>query len=354
MDKFYTPSQLSENIKETPEGYLLCIGVPIARTGEMVYGKDETPLEADSEGKVLIYRDEKEVFHMDTIASFEGKPITIQHPEDFVSPDNWSYLSKGIIQNVRKSDQQDDDGNQILIADLLITDATAIQLIKNGLREVSCGYEAEYEQLEKGKGKQTRILGNHLALVEQGRAGETYAIQDHKRKNTMKDLAESMKKFFGKAVDEAMEKDKPKDEAPKKEDGKMMDQAAYDELVKMCKDLGEKVSSLMSSKEEKSKDDDEKDKEDDKSEDADEEGTKMEERIKALEAAVSKLLENKAQENSEDESSEEEKKKDKIGDSVTGLEGTKSPSIGHLPGSESKLMTAEKMNELNAAHWARK
>src|SRR5438477_8399875 len=130
MAKFYTPTQLSENIKETPEGCLLCLNVPIARTGEMIYGEGETPLETDGEGKVLIYRDADEVFHVDTIASFEGKAVTIKHPEEFVSPQNWSYLAKGIMTNVRKAPEGDSDGQESLLADLLITDALAISLIK--------------------------------------------------------------------------------------------------------------------------------------------------------------------------------------------------------------------------------
>ena len=48
------------------------------------------------------------------------------------------------------------------------------------MREVSCGYDADYEQTSPGKGKQSNIIGNHLALVDQGRAGHAYAIQDHK------------------------------------------------------------------------------------------------------------------------------------------------------------------------------
>lgn len=376
MTKYYTPNKLSENIRETPEGYLLCIGVPIARTGEMEYGDGETPLETDSEGKVLIYRDEKEVFNVNTIASFEGKPVTIKHPQDFVDPKNWSYLAKGVIQNVRKAQEKDQDGEQSLIADLLITDALAISLIKAGLREVSCGYEAEYEEISQGKGRQTNIIGNHLALVEQGRAGEAYAIQDHKGKSNMSKLAENLKKFFGKAVDEAMaeekKEDKAKDEEEKKEDKakdddmekKSKDAASYDELVKMVKDLGEKLSAMGGEKskdadEEKKPMDEDKEEKKEDSKDADE-SPKMEERLKALEAAVAKLLEmqNKKSEDDMEESEDEEEKEDKkkTGDSkITGLEQTKNPkTFDSEDSTRSAPMTAEKMNEINAALWARK
>lgn len=170
---------------ETPEGFLVCVGVKIARTGTMEYHEKELDgagIEGDQNGMIQIYRDEKEVFRPATIKSFEGKAFVITHPEDLVGPENWSKLAKGVMQNVRrgKADESED-----LIADLLITDARAIELVKNGMREVSCGYEADYEQTSPGKGVQTNIIGNHLALVDQGRAGEAYAINDHKGVKTM-------------------------------------------------------------------------------------------------------------------------------------------------------------------------
>lgn len=231
---------------ETPEGYLLCIGVSIARTGEMIYAEGETPLEAH-EGKVVVDRDAKEVFRPETIASFEGKAVTISHPADFVSPENWAQLTKGILQNVRQG--KEGDAND-LVADLLITDSVAINLVKNGLREVSCGYEAEYTQTGIGRGTQSNIIGNHLALVQEGRAGSSYSINDHKGKGLKMSIKEKIKAIFAKAQDEAM---KVSDEFPpveEKKEEKSKDAGSYDELVKICKDLGEKVSALAGKKDE--------------------------------------------------------------------------------------------------------
>lgn len=321
--KFFAPTKLSENIRETPEGFLLCLGVPITRTGELTYGEGETPIEPDSDGQVLIYRDADDVFHMDTIASFEGKPITINHPEDFVDPDNWSYLAKGNLQNVRRGEGDEKD---MLLADLLITDALAIQLVKNGLREVSCGYEAEYIEMTQGKGRQTKIIGNHLALVEKGRAGPTCAINDHIGKGTtMSKLAEKMKTLFSKAVDEAVKDEDMEKKDDKKDDKKSdsKDSNAYDELVQICKDLSAKIEAMGSKKEEKDeaseskkeddknqKDESSENKKEDEKESKDEEessGEKsLEERLKALELAVSKLLDMEGSEENMDEDKEDE------------------------------------------------
>lgn len=277
----------------------MCVGVSIARTGEQIYGEDETPLETDDDGIVKIYREEAEVFRPETIASFEGKPITITHPKEFVNPNNWATLAKGSMQNVRRGEgEQKND----LVADLLITDAMAIALVKNGLREVSCGYEAEYEQDGEGKGSQTNIVGNHLALVRNGRAGSKYAINDHKGEDSMTKLEKLLAKLgitkdsvMAKTIDEAMKEDEKKDDKKEKSE----DAVSYDELVQCVKDLGEKVAAFSK---EKSKDEEKpaakkEAKKDDKAEDEESEGEKsLEERLKILEASVQKLLEREAKE----------------------------------------------------------
>lgn len=381
MAKFYTPTKLSENIRETPEGFLLCLGVPIARTGWQTYADGETPLEVGEDGTIEIYRDPEDVFSPVTMASFEGKSVTIKHPEDFVDPKNWKDLSKGILCNVRRGAELDDDGEESLLSDVLVTDEFAINLVKKGLREVSCGYEAEYEQTGKGKGKQTKIVGNHLALVEEGRAGTTYAINDHKGKVNMFEKLMEQIKAIGKTADAvaASEKaktskvkktkddfdkkdDKAKDADGDKKEEKATDAEMYDELVKAVKDLGEKVAGMSKSKDEDKSDEkseDEDDKEE-KSEDGDDEDSGMEERIKALEAAVSKLLESKDEDSESDLSGDEDmpKKDDKAKDAAsprkTGLEKTKDAKAFDQFDSKVEVMTPEKMNELNAALWARK
>ena len=172
--RWFAPERLSARQSMTPEGFLLCEAVPIARIGTLLYDESELvnedgPLiEGGAGGLVTIERNADEVFRVETIASFEGKPVTLAHPEDFVNPGNWRELSMGITQNVRRGDGVEND---LMLADLLITDVQAIEDVRNGLRQVSCGYDAEYEQLAVGRGRQTNIVGNHVALVERGRCG---------------------------------------------------------------------------------------------------------------------------------------------------------------------------------------
>jgi hypothetical protein len=231
--QYYTTNQISENISETPEGFLLCRDVAIARTGIQEYANGETPL-SSSDGVVMMLREEEEVFHPDAIASFEGKPLTISHPDSFVTPDNWKDLTVGIVQNVHRGTGVLSDK---LISDLLVTDARAIALVKGGLREVSGGYEADYEEAGSGKGKQLNIRGNHVALVSKGRAGSTCAIHDnHKEVSMYKKITDKIKATLSKTIDEAMAA--VEGEEVQKDADPMM------EIRDMCKSLDDRLAKL--------------------------------------------------------------------------------------------------------------
>jgi uncharacterized protein len=173
---FYAPGELGKTRKKTPEGFLLCEGVAIARTGEQLYSDKELPLDANKDGVIIVDRPADEVFSERTIASFNGKPVTVEHPNEFVSPNTWKQLAVGTVQNTRRGTGVDDE---FLIADLLITDQAAIDYVNRELPELSCGYDSEYDQTEAGRASQRNIIGNHVALVDRGRAGPRVAIRDH-------------------------------------------------------------------------------------------------------------------------------------------------------------------------------
>lgn len=182
---------------ETPEGYLVCRAVPIARLGEMSYTAAET-----GDGQPLIAVNTPAVlFGADTVASFEGKPVTVYHPQPNadptmpdVTPQNWRAVAVGIAQSVRPGTGEDADK---LVADLMITDQVAIELVKNGLREISCGYEAFHgEKDAEGRAIRNQIIGNHIALVDRGRAGSDVAIRDSKPEG--KTMAGEIKKWLDK------------------------------------------------------------------------------------------------------------------------------------------------------------
>ncbi|MCW7550558.1 DUF2213 domain-containing protein [Photorhabdus sp. APURE] len=179
--KYFFITKLGETRYLQADGSLLCKDVPIARTGTQTYLPEEIDLKPDASGLVTVYRTEDEVFSPETIASFEGVAVTLDHPEDeegnivFVNPSNFSELAHGHIQNVRRGTG---DKSDLLVADLLIKRQEAIDAVNAGMTDVSCGYDAQYKQFSPGKGKQYQITGNHLAIVEKGRAGGRCAIGD--------------------------------------------------------------------------------------------------------------------------------------------------------------------------------
>lgn len=180
--RYYTVSKLGPKRSLTPEGYLLCLDVPVARTGEMLYGEGEIAdatgemVKGDQDGIIRVTRGPEDLFRPETIASFEGKSVTLGHPDEFVTPDNVKQHEIGAMLNVRRGEGVDDD---VMLADLLIKDKKAIDAIQqDGIEEVSNGYEADYEQQQPGRAAQRNIVGNHVALVERGRCGPRCAIGD--------------------------------------------------------------------------------------------------------------------------------------------------------------------------------
>jgi len=70
----------------TADGYMVAT-VRCARTGCQDYMASELGL--DRPGVVTVYRPESAVFAKDSLASFAGKPITLNHPPVMATADNW-------------------------------------------------------------------------------------------------------------------------------------------------------------------------------------------------------------------------------------------------------------------------
>ena len=207
--EFFTIEKLGPKQSMTPEGFLLCEEVPIARTGMMIYGPDETPIDAGPDGLVKIFREEDEVFCPETVASAQGKPVTDDHPDEDVTPVTWKEKTVGIAMNVRRGVGAMDD---LLLADLLITTEEGIELIQDGKREISCGYDADYEETAPGVGCQKNILINHIALVDQGRCGPRCAVSDHSPKEIAMPKYSRIADAVSKGVKDALRKGKARDE----------------------------------------------------------------------------------------------------------------------------------------------
>lgn len=223
--KFFSKGELGSRRTITPEGFVVCHDVPIARIGQQIYAAFEVPVEANMVGEVFIDRPAEEVFREETVASFNGKPVTIEHPSEFVSPDNWKALAQGVAMNARAGQGIDGD---VILADLLLTGRDAIKLVaEDGIREVSAGYEADYEQIEPGRGVQRNIIANHVALVAMGRCGSRCAIgdQDMAKKTSWLDRVRSAFKSKDEAAMEEALKDAPTKDSDDEDEGEDEDKA---------------------------------------------------------------------------------------------------------------------------------
>lgn len=207
----HTTRDLSDNMSETREGFLLCRNVPVARIGiqdylneELVTGADDD-MEPGTNGIIRVERNEDEVFRPETLASFEGKDVVIDHPDDEVGPVNYKEHTVGVALHPRRGEGEYAD---CMVCDLLIKDKEAIQLIRDKkMREVSCGYDAEYESLGPGKARQYDITGNHIALVPRGRCGRRCSIGDEemtKKTSVLDRLMTAFSTKDKKGFDEAM------------------------------------------------------------------------------------------------------------------------------------------------------
>ncbi|CAN0620525.1 putative bacteriophage protein [Burkholderia multivorans] len=214
--RFFTIQKLGPKRSLTPEGFLLCEDVPVARTGEMLYAAGEVPIEPGPDGLIRISRTPEEVFRDATLASCQGKDVTLDHPDDFVQPSNYAGLTQGVMLNPRRSTSESD----LLVADLLIKHPDTIAAVQDEeIEEVSLGYEADYEQVSPGRGVQRNIVVNHVAIVPRGRCGPRCAIGDKEPEMKTKDskpkrstwldrLMKSLKIGDEDGVEEALEEGK--------------------------------------------------------------------------------------------------------------------------------------------------
>lgn len=248
MKAFYG-AKISPHMTESPEGFLICHAVPICRTGTQKYLPSE--IGEQGQGLVDVYRNEDEVFKAAAMASFEGKPITDDHPPTEVDSNNYGAYVRGTVQNVRRGQGENEDK---VICDLVIYDSALIDKIKHGKRDVSCGYDCKYIANGDGTYTQADIIGNHVAIVDNGRAGKEVSIQDAqpimkgRDKRMAKNIFTRMFEAFVKDAEpaEVLEAAKAVDEACGAE--KTEDKRTYDEdmeiVMKAIHELNEKLEAM--------------------------------------------------------------------------------------------------------------
>jgi hypothetical protein len=147
----------------TSQGFLRAPAF-FTRTGVFTYRRQDGSI-------VRELRHPDDVFHPDSIASLQMAPLTDDHPEEMVTPENVKELSVGWIGEGVKQD------GERLAGSAVVADARSIKRVQTGKVELSCGYDAQMVKEsgvyngERYDERQTNIRYNHVAIVSRGRAG---------------------------------------------------------------------------------------------------------------------------------------------------------------------------------------
>lgn len=148
----------------TDEGFLHVQGFA-TRTGVFKYKRHDGSVVSE-------YRPPSEVFHQESLASLARKPVTNDHPPQFVTAKNWQKFSVGTTGKDVFA-----NGDKVRV-DLAIQEAKAIAAVDAGKVELSGGYTCDIDPTpgmtdsgERYDCIQRNIRYNHLALVKRGRAG---------------------------------------------------------------------------------------------------------------------------------------------------------------------------------------
>lgn len=155
----------------TADGYLVTQARAV-RTGIQIYAGSEVGL--IDMATVRVYRPEGEVRSPASLQSFSHAPVTMGHPAEAVTADNWKDLAVGEVSTAAV--WEDDH----IALPLILKDAAAIAAVNADTRELSAGYTCTLDHTagvtpsgEAYDAVQRDIKINHLAIVPRGRAGST-------------------------------------------------------------------------------------------------------------------------------------------------------------------------------------
>lgn len=163
-----------DGMKRTRDGYLVA-DVRAARVGIQEYAGSEVG--KPDMAVVRIYRPADMVFNKDAMASFTSIPVTVDHPSEAVTADNWKRYAVG---NTGEDIARD---GEFIRVPIIVKDAAAIRAIEGGKRQLSMGYTTDLDWTPgvtadglTYDAKQTNLTGNHLAIVSAARGGPALTI----------------------------------------------------------------------------------------------------------------------------------------------------------------------------------
>lgn len=127
----------------------------------------------DTDGSVRReYRPPSEVFKADSLHTFADVVVTDDHPPEMVNAQNAKMYAVGHVSGDPRKD------GEHVAARIVVMDAATIAKLEGGKVALSCGYEVDLDPTpgvtpagDRYDAVQRNIRGNHVAIVEVGRAG---------------------------------------------------------------------------------------------------------------------------------------------------------------------------------------
>lgn len=163
---------------ETEEGYLFFEGYA-TRAGVFPYRREDGSIQWE-------LRPPEEVGNAASLKTLARKPVTDKHPPEFVNASNTDEYGKGQVDPEIVWEQDFEDGYVKVKGTVSRKDA--VDSVKSGRRELSCGYTADLEMTSgvwtdhaerehRFDAIQRNIRYNHLAIVDRGRAGRQACLR---------------------------------------------------------------------------------------------------------------------------------------------------------------------------------
>ncbi len=168
---------------EDINGYVEIKNNPLSKVGVFEYSGQQISPELEPDKIYKVYRPEEELADPACVESFRLVPWTDEHAMLGTEDDGLTPAEQKGVLGVVGENVYYEDG--YLKGNLRIFSEKLAGLIEAGKKELSIGYRCLYE-LTSGvyngvryDAIQRKIRGNHLALVDEGRAGPDVAVLDH-------------------------------------------------------------------------------------------------------------------------------------------------------------------------------
>ena len=157
----------------TADGFLIADGY-VTRAGVFTYRRFDG-------AAIREYRPPEAVLSRESLDSFAAVPLTLEHPPTNLRPETVRNYQVGSVSRPERV-------GMLARATIRVTDPAAIAAVEGGLRQLSCGYECEIDatpgEVHDADGGlmaydvvQRDVIGNHVALVERGRAGPSVGLR---------------------------------------------------------------------------------------------------------------------------------------------------------------------------------